>query len=362
MRIGFYNPYLDALGGGERYTLTLASHWSSHHSVHVFWDDDQIKNEVQRRLNIDLSRLKITQNIFRGKNLSKKALLSHKYDLIFFLSDGSLPFSLAKNNILHFQNPFPHVRGRSLLNILKLKRFQAVVCNSFFTKGYIDQEYGVNSKVIYPPVSLGEFKPRPKKNIILSVGRFSKYYINKRQKEMVKIFRNVVRVHKNWELYLVGGLLNEDRPYFEEVKTEARGLPVKLLPNEPFSRLKELYGQAAIYWHAAGYGVDPVRDPAGLEHFGIAVVEAMAAGCVPLVFNGGGLPEIVDHNVSGFLWNDADDLIEYTTRVITARGLRVNLARAAQERSQDFDESKFLLAFDKLLEKVYSSYSSLPLS
>lgn len=44
------------------------------------------------------------------------------------------------------------------------------------------------------------------------------------------------------------------------------------------------------------------------EGFGISVVEAMARGCIPITFNKGGLPEIIDNNVNGFI-ADKDDSI-----------------------------------------------------
>ena len=71
MKIGLYSPYLDSFGGGERYTLTLASHWSKTYDVFVFWDNFYILDEAQRRLDVDLSRVKVTQNIFRERNVFK---------------------------------------------------------------------------------------------------------------------------------------------------------------------------------------------------------------------------------------------------------------------------------------------------
>ena len=37
------------------------------------------------------------------------------------------------------------------------------------------------------------------------------------------------------------------------------------------------------------------------EAFGISVVEAMARGCIPITFDKGGLPEIINNNVNGFI-------------------------------------------------------------
>ena len=84
MKIGFYNPYFDGFGGGERYTLTLASHWSKDHDVFLFWDDPSIVQKSQDRFGLDLSRVHVTPNIFSGKNAFIKVRVSLGYDVIFF--------------------------------------------------------------------------------------------------------------------------------------------------------------------------------------------------------------------------------------------------------------------------------------
>ena len=76
MNIGFYSPYFDTLGGGERYVLTLASHWSEGHDVKLFWDDESIVQSAQSRFNIDLSRVKVTR-IYSGILLCSKNYLCH---------------------------------------------------------------------------------------------------------------------------------------------------------------------------------------------------------------------------------------------------------------------------------------------
>ena len=56
MKFGFYSPYLDTFGGGERYMLTLASHLSQKHEVDIFWDDPSVKAPLTRFLKIDLTK------------------------------------------------------------------------------------------------------------------------------------------------------------------------------------------------------------------------------------------------------------------------------------------------------------------
>ena len=76
MRIGLYDPYLDTLGGGERYMLSAAASLSHNHKVSLFWDGNAILSEAEKKLNLDLSRVTTTQNIFTPKTSFRKRLLS----------------------------------------------------------------------------------------------------------------------------------------------------------------------------------------------------------------------------------------------------------------------------------------------
>lgn len=352
MKIGIFDPYLDSLGGGERYALTLAENLSQDNRVEIFWNDPTIKNKIKDRLFLNLDKAIFVDNIFtRETNLLKRLIKTRYYDLIFFLSDGSIPTTLAQHNILHFQRPFPHVSGNSFLNKIKLARYQAVVCNSAFTKKYIDREYGVEAQVIYPPVDIRQFHPLEKHDFIVSVGRFSKNHGNKKQKEMVECFGKMQKTLSNWKLCLIGGLLEQDREYFSEVEELAKDLPVKLLPNEPFINLQAYYGQAKIYWHAAGFGEDEKINPADMEHFGISTVEAMAAGCVPIVYNNGGQREIIEPGLDGFLWNNEEELMKYTQAIVSDEDLRRGMAQKAIKKSQKFSTQRFIDEFKKLMGK-----------
>jgi len=82
-----------------------------------------------------------------------------------------------------------------------------------------------------------------------------------------------------------------------------------------------------------------------VEHFGISTAEAMAAGCVPVVINKGGQPEIVEHGVNGFVWETLDELRNYTTRLINDDALRAKMSEAARKRAQVFRSESFVANF-----------------
>lgn len=347
MNIGIYNPYFDSYGGGERYTLALASHWSKMHDVSVFWNNGDILDSAQRRLDIDLSRVKITRNIFRDTSVFKKLFITRQYDLIFFLSDGSIPSTLAKYNILHYQVPFANVP----YSAVKLSRYQTVVCNSRFTKESLDPRLGNRAIVIYPPVRPVEEGFRKKEKLILSVGRFTGFHAAKKQHVLIEAFAQGLKNKKlnGWRLVLAGGLLPGDQDYFDRLKKMVKGLPIIIEANISHDNLTNYYQRASIYWHAAGYGE---TDPRWMEHFGITTVEAMSAGAVPVVFAGGGQQEIVEEGTSGYLWHTIDELIERTTEMMRNTRKREAMRMQAQKLALTFHESKFTQAFDDLLMNI----------
>ncbi|RMG68208.1 MAG: glycosyltransferase family 1 protein [Calditrichaeota bacterium] len=79
------------------------------------------------------------------------------------------------------------------------------------------------------------------------------------------------------------------------------------------------------------------------ETFGLALVEAMAAGAAPIGTNAGGVPEIIEHNRNGLLVppEDAEALARALFKLAGDGGKRRRLARAARrtvEQKFDLDE------------------------
>lgn len=340
MRIGIYNPYIDSLTGGERYSLTLASHWSKTNRVDLFWDESTIVPRAQKRLDIDLSFVTVVPNVFRS-HILKKLLITKQYDVIFIMSDGSIPWSFARYNILHFQMPFERIDSSHS----KISRYNAIVYNSEFTKNHMDPKLLLNSRVIYPPVDISIYSPSKKQKIILSVGRFA---VVKKHEVLIDAFREGVKRNtwKGWKLVLAGGLRTTDQEYYTFLKRKAMGLPIELHPNIEFLALQNLYRSSSLYWHACGYGES---DPLHMEHFGISTVEAMASGAVPLVFDGGGQSEIIRHNINGMLWKTPEQLIGMTSTIVKNQKQCKELSLEAQGRAKDFSVQRFRNDFDQLL-------------
>jgi glycosyltransferase involved in cell wall biosynthesis len=150
-----------------------------------------------------------------------------------------------------------------------------------------------------------------------------------------------------WDYVSVGGLRDtpNHQAYFQELSKLAGPSGSQLMSNVSRQELKSLYERASVFWHAAGYGEDENTQPVFAEHFGISTVEAMAAGCVPVAIRKGGQVEIVEHGVSGFLWETLDELESYTLSLLNDDNLRARMSAAARKRAQMFSRESFVQNF-----------------
>ncbi len=333
MKAAIYNPYLDTLGGGERYTMAVAQVLlKSGHDVHIEWKDKSIQKKLEERFGIKLQGVSFVDDIKRGSN----------YDLCFWVSDGSIPLLSARTNFIHFQIPFKfHERG-NLITRMKLLRIKKIICNSYFTKKFIDKSFGINSVVLYPPADIKSFKPKKKLNQIIYVGRFSKLTQSKRQDVLIESFKKVYdQGHREYKLILAGGIEVGTGDFIYQLEKTLEGYPIKIIKSPSFKEIMKLVGESKIFWSAAGYGVDEDKHPSKVEHFGISVVEAMSAKCVPVIYKAGGYKEIIENSKNGFLWNDTAEFINKTINLIEDKRELAEVATKASLDSQKYSYENF---------------------
>lgn len=355
MRIGVYDPYLDDVGGGEKYMLTAAECLSQDNEVTIFWDNIADLELAKKRFGFSLSKVQIASDIFSSKaGFIKRLLASQKYDAILFLSDGSIPFLFSKKLFMHIQRPISGA-GRGLKNRLKLSRVTKVFCNSYFTKSFIDKQLGIESLVIYPPIELHP-KKTEKENIILNVGRYRVMDVTvgvkdyKKQYVMVDAFKKMSKKTPEWRFVLAVSVKENDKEDFDALVKSTANFPIEFLVNKTNDELWDIYSKAKIYWHASGYGEDLEKHPEFAEHFGISTVEAMGAGAVPVVISAGGQKEIVEDNVSGLLWNTLSELEEKTLLLTKENKILESMSHEAVKRARDFEGKRFCDEIKKMIE------------
>lgn len=299
-----------------------------------------------------------------------QAELSEGYDIFVAIVHDVPPFSHAKKGALIVLFPLPtapYVKPEGGVDAkLARKRPAGYIYKSWawkkrmesyglrtaisdFSRRWTKRRWGIDCTVVYPPVNTC-FNRVDKEKIILSVGRFALQGEGhrKNQEEMLEVYDRMQHERSlDWKYFCVGGLgtTPAHQAYFEQLSAVAANSGAKLIANLPRNELTSLYERASIFWHASGYGEDQNVQPLLVEHFGISTVEAMAAGCVPIVINKGGQSEIVEHEISGFVWDTLDELKNYTARLISDDNLRLQMSAAARKRAQMFSREMFLTNF-----------------
>ena len=381
LRVGVYDLYWQTLGGGEQVDGSIAQVLAADHDVTLLGPEPPDVERTKERLGVDLSGCGFRRVIDDHQASAASA------DFDVFVNGTYLSRAVNRAPIGYYYVHFPQVPARradvvrqklciagvramrALPGVQRSHRLGEVAAgfdrrivrtdflpsytrflsNSAFTAGWVERLWDVRSEVLYPPVR-PSVAPGEKRNLILALGRFFDpvHGHSKKQLDLVESFVAMETRGEvdQWELALVGGADAKDREYALAVKRAAVGHRVRVHVNARGELVEQLLGEATLFWHAAGYGEDPDVHPDRFEHFGIALVEAMAAGAVPLVYAEAGPAEIVEDSVSGRHWREPAELQSITRSLIDDPVERERLSTGALSRAQVFGGDRFA---DRLL-------------
>jgi glycosyltransferase involved in cell wall biosynthesis len=202
-----------------------------------------------------------------------------------------------------------------------------LVANSEFVRRAVAAAYGTDVSVIYPPAWTGELRAgRPDARRVVTLGSF---HPDKRQLEQVEIAARM----PEWRFVLMGG--RASRRYTALVQRAAATLTnVVVVVNPTRQRITAELARASHFLHTSR-----------LEGFGIAAVEAAAAGCVPVVAQAGGIREIVEPDALCF--TNVSDAV--TALRSSAGELGQELLRSVQRRLDRFSVSAYRSGLEPLL-------------
>jgi glycosyltransferase involved in cell wall biosynthesis len=231
-----------------------------------------------------------------------------------------------------FMPPLSHYLR--MWDVSSAARVDSFVANSQAVAKRIRRYYGVDSKVISPPVDTEAFSIVPASELedyYLMVGELVAY---KRPDLAVRAF-NAMKL----KLIVIGG-----GDMLEEIRRLA-GPTVSVLGPQPFEVLK---------WH---YARCRALIFPGEEDFGMVPVEAMASGRPVVAFSRGGAMETVASGVSGIFFN------EHTVEAISAAvGSLANttfdpetITKHAEQFGRDQFFAKMRAHIEDLQAKKYSS-------
>lgn len=101
--------------------------------------------------------------------------------------------------------------------------------------------------------------------------------------------------------------------------------------------------------------------PSQMESFGMVALEAMASGVPVVASRVGGLPEVVEHGVTGFLApvGDVEKMAEYSLRILSECRGRKEFAKRALERAVGlFNYQKIVPQYEAVYEEVLGGNQS----
>ena len=97
--------------------------------------------------------------------------------------------------------------------------------------------------------------------------------------------------------------------------------------------------------------------PSEYESFGLAALEAMAAGTPVVATNAGGIPEIITHNKNGFLSDigDVENMSQHAISLLGNNNMLQAFGSAARKQAETFDIHNVVPQYESLYEKVLKS-------
>jgi glycosyltransferase involved in cell wall biosynthesis len=216
---------------------------------------------------------------------------------------------LSKNNEAPILDLETKYKVKDYFRFLRLKyndlmKKTVVLTNSEYCRRVIYNALGIGAKILYPPVDVETFRTITSKftsreNVILVISRIAP---DKQIENAIDVARMLRDRGIGKGVAIVGNLHHYDMSYYGQVKKMILDYDlssyVSLQTNISFIKLVQIMQLAKVYFH-------PKID----EHFGISIVEAMAAGLVPIVSNVGGHTEFAPSKYHFHSLGHAADLI-----------------------------------------------------
>lgn len=251
-----------------------------------------------------------------------------------------------------------------------LNTYQRMSCISDFARQHTMRRWDFppdRMSVLHPPLGrgfvraalLGLLLPARKQRRFVMLGRFNPGMHNKNQAVVIDAFVEARKRHpvlRDWEL-LVAGNVNtnrESQAYYEDCCRAALAGGVRVLADTPLDQILAILRESFGFVLGTGAFVDPNTQPEKCEHYGLAVAEGMAMGCIPLVYRAGGFFEVFDAARMGFCYGDREQLVEGFARSAELFGTprARTLQRANRLAAHQLRQGVFARGLARLIDEV----------
>lgn len=358
MKVAIFHDYMEAIGGAERLVLTLSR------ALDADIITTNVNSECIKKIGFPEERIislgtLVPDAPFKQMHATARFALSRFDDYDFYIFSGNWSHYAAirhKPNLMYCHTPVRifydlkdyflmnqkteghrmlakawislhgHLDRRSINNIDK------IVVNSQNTRRRVKRYYNRDAVIIYPPIATRKFKYISSGSYWLSVNRL---YPEKRIPLQIEAFRKIPEE----ELRIVGGYSESglNRRYLSYLCDKPSN--VVFLGTVSDEALADLYGRCK------GLICTSID-----EDFGMAAVEAMAAGKpVIAVAEGGYLESLID-GVTGSLIEASTDRLVEAVKAISGKG-DDSYRDDCRKRAELFDEEIFVSHIKEVIEE-----------
>ena len=359
LRLGFKNPVTSTI---DLMKVNIKVFEGGAESKRFLYNEDiELKKGIKKTVEIpfnsaeNFARVLISSDTFVPVEADSNSKDSRKLGVVVYNQRKINFFKKAVFKILGYIPLFLITYPRDLTF---LETYNEIITISEFSRKWVKKLWDKESTVLFPPVDIDSFKTGKKEKIILSVGRFFPEHHNKKQLELVGVFKELLDQYpvemKGYTLYLAGGVgsMTSHLEYVEKVRAAGKNYPVKVITNMEWEQLVGIFARSHIFWHASGLGEDERIHPEKFEHFGITTVEAMAAGCIPVVINKGGQKEIIKNGYDGFLFDSWKELKDITIKIISGKVNIEEIRKNTVKSCRRFSNSNFKKDLVSIVDEI----------
>ncbi len=209
------------------------------------------------------------------------------------------------------------------------------IVNSNYTAKAFYKFFGLTSNVVYPAIPGDYFSEEVEVSardpVAISVGRFVP---QKRLDKLIEWFGESIKPKvPSAKLLVVGIPDSRYKQYYERLKELSSKYPDVELIDRPLKphELARYYRIARAYIHLR-IG----------EHFGMAPVEAMTQGAIPILPKASGLAELISDGYNGYTYSSDEEAIKYLLKVLSMSNEEyAKVARNALRSSWHFTPYRF---------------------
>lgn len=160
----------------------------------------------------------------------------------------------------------------------------------------------------------------------------------KRVEDVVKIFAKIHKVVPSKLLFVGDG---PERPTAESLSRDLNiGDDIRFVGKQ--EQMEEILAIGDLFLLTSEY-----------ESFGLAALEAMAAGVPVISTNAGGLPEINEHGVTGYMSDvgNVDEMSKYAIELLSDKDKLTKFKADAYEQAKKFDIQNIIPKYEKLYNR-----------